>query len=195
MFIVFEGIDGAGKTTQAKLLERKLLDNNIDAVYTKEPWDKVLVKDERNRDTDLFMFGADRILHVENFIKPALDQGKVVICDRFFYSTIAYQRKGFRHTSLMEIGLMPFYHLIKATACGISPDLNIYIRIPFEAMVSRKGKDLDQIGKDQMEHYHHIIEDYDTLFDYNDKKHFVFDGRKEIDVLSSEIFDLVKSKI
>ncbi len=99
--IVFEGIDGAGKTTQAKLLFDRLNVKGFDVVLTKEPTDSVygqkirtLAKEGRgsvSAEYEYNLFLSDRRIHVEQVIKPALAQKRVVILDRYYYSSIAYQ--------------------------------------------------------------------------------------------------------
>lgn len=101
-FITFEGIDGSGKTTQSKMLYDFLSENfgKENVVLTKEPSDdtqlKSLIRDillnsELDIYTQLFLFLADRKNHYEKIIKPALKQNKIVICDRYIDSTVAYQ--------------------------------------------------------------------------------------------------------
>ncbi len=99
-FICIEGLDGCGKTTQAKLLVEKLQKSH-NAVYTAEPSRGKIGTFIRNRilygekrpptDVEALLFAADRIEHVENEIKPALAQGQLVISDRYVYSSLAYQ--------------------------------------------------------------------------------------------------------
>jgi dTMP kinase len=101
LFLVFEGIDGSGKSTQARLLHETLLNKDIEATLTKEPTDgpfgrrlRQLAQKGRDEITlqeeyDLFM--QDRAEHVDKELLPRLKQGAVIICDRYFYSTMAYQ--------------------------------------------------------------------------------------------------------
>lgn len=98
--IVFEGTDGCGKSTQVKLLHQELLARGIAAITTREPTDgtfgqqiRQLYKnrDQFNPDQELELFLADRREHVSQFIEPALASGQIVICDRYFLSTAAYQ--------------------------------------------------------------------------------------------------------
>jgi dTMP kinase len=100
-FIVFEGIDGSGKSTQAERLHGRLVGEGIDCLLTEEPGGtpegrhiRDLVLDPKRRvspKTELFLFLADRAEHVEKVIRPALETGKTVICSRYFYSTLVYQ--------------------------------------------------------------------------------------------------------
>ncbi len=99
-FIVFEGLDGSGKTTQAKLLAARLEDNHR-ALVTAEPSlgkvgafirESCLYCEKRLQTAvEALLFAADRVDHVENEIKPALRDGRLVICDRYVYSSLAYQ--------------------------------------------------------------------------------------------------------
>ncbi len=104
-FIVFEGIDGAGKTTQMKLLAGFLQNNGIPVLCTREPGGtriggrlRELLLDPACQDishrTEAFLYAADRAQHVTEIISPALSSGVTVLCDRFVYSTLAYQGWG-----------------------------------------------------------------------------------------------------
>jgi dTMP kinase len=100
VFIVIEGLDGSGKTTQAILLAKRL-NSSHNTVLTAEPSrgkigtfirESCLYEDKRlPTEAEALLFAADRVEHMQNEIKPALDEGKLVICDRYVYSSIAYQ--------------------------------------------------------------------------------------------------------
>lgn len=100
ILIVFEGIDGSGKTTQAEILLDKLQERGVDAVYFQEPtrgkWgrlikEKALIADSLSPQEELDLFQKDRRDNVEKNLKPALKKRKVVILDRYYFSTMAYQ--------------------------------------------------------------------------------------------------------
>ena len=100
ILIVFEGIDGSGKTTQAEILMKNLQKKGVDAVYFQEPskgkWGhlvkrKALIADSLSPREELALFQKDREDNVEKNLKPALQQKKVVILDRYYFSTMAYQ--------------------------------------------------------------------------------------------------------
>lgn len=105
LFIVFEGGEGSGKSTQARLLSKALCALGIHNHLTREPGDtelgadlrEILLKRDRPRLTpkaEAFLFAADRAEHVEKLVRPALDRGDVVICDRYIPSSLAYQAYG-----------------------------------------------------------------------------------------------------
>ena len=100
ILIVFEGIDGSGKTTQAELLMKNLKKRGVDSIYFQEPskgkWGhlikrKALIADSLSPREELALFQKDREDNVERNLKPALQQKKVVILDRYYFSTMAYQ--------------------------------------------------------------------------------------------------------
>ena len=135
-FICIEGLDGCGKTTQAKLLVEKLQKSH-NAVYTAEPSRGKIGTFIRNRilygekrpptDVEALLFAADRIEHVENEIKPALVQGQLVISDRYVYSSLAYQ--GAAGLSLEWIE--------KVNEHALKPDLAVFIDVDPKTVMRR----------------------------------------------------------
>lgn len=100
VFICIEGLDGSGKSTQAKLLTKKLNKAGYNAIYTAEPSQGKIGKFIRKRlfeqkrmptSAEALLFAADRIEHVQNEVAPALIEGKIVVSDRYVYSSLAYQ--------------------------------------------------------------------------------------------------------
>jgi dTMP kinase len=131
-FITFEGVEGSGKTTQIKLLETSLLLLGYDVVQTREPGgcpiaDKIrtILLDAGNQAmsplTELMLYGAARAQHVSEIIIPALENGKIVLCDRFCDSTVAYQSFGRGLDRALIVAL-------NQQACqGVVPNLTILI--------------------------------------------------------------------
>mgnify|MGYP000985313093 CR=1 FL=1 len=144
--IVFEGIDGSGKSTQIELLRQSSLLAGKDVVFTKEPTDSGIGKlvDFYQSSPDvspmakLLLFEADRALHVDTVIRPALDRGAIVICDRFIHSTLAYQ--GCRgEADIKQIRL-----LNNIATGGIVPDLIFWFDV-FTLTAIQRIKDRDGI--------------------------------------------------
>jgi len=136
IFICIEGLDGSGKTTQAKILAERLYKSHR-AVYTAEPSrgkigtfirDCCLYDGKRlPTEAEALLFAADRIEHVQNEIAPFLAEGKIVICDRYVYSSLAYQ--GSAGLSLAWIKTI--------NARALQPDFTIFIDVPPERVLER----------------------------------------------------------
>jgi len=136
MFICVEGLDGSGKTTQAQILTERL-SKEYRAVYTAEPsrgrtgtFIRECCLYEKKRlppHSEALLFAADRIEHIENEVKPALAEGKVVVCDRYLYSSLAYQ--GSAGLNLVWIK--------KINSYALKPDFAVFIDVPPERVLER----------------------------------------------------------
>jgi dTMP kinase len=136
VFIVVEGLDGSGKTTQAEILARRL-STAFNVMLTAEPSrgkigafirEGCLYENERlPTEAEALLFAADRIEHMETELKPALDEGKVVICDRYIYSSLAYQ--GSSGLSLEWIKTI--------NARALQPDFSVFIDCPPDRVLAR----------------------------------------------------------
>ena len=136
-FICIEGIDASGKTTHAKILVRNLRRKSIDAAYTTEPSRGKVGKLIRRHVLDCekrvptvleaLLFAADRVDHLENEVKPALEKGRIVVCDRYVYSSIAYQ--GAAGLSLDWIQCINQFALV--------PDLAVFLDVSPEIVLKR----------------------------------------------------------
>jgi dTMP kinase len=136
VFIVIEGLDGSGKTTQASLLAKKL-EQNYKVLLTAEPShgkigtfirEGYLYEDKRlPTEAEALLFAADRIEHMYSEVKPALDEGKLVICDRYIYSSLAYQ--GGAGLSLEWIKTI--------NARALQPDFSMFIDVSPDKVIER----------------------------------------------------------
>ncbi|HSV49280.1 MAG TPA: dTMP kinase [Candidatus Acidoferrales bacterium] len=136
IFLVIEGLDGSGKTTQASLLAEKF-NKTYNVLLTAEPSqgktgtfirEYCLYENERlPTEAEALLFAADRIEHMYSEVKPALDEGKLVICDRYIYSSLAYQ--GNSGLSLEWIKTI--------NARALQPDIAIFIDVPPEKVIER----------------------------------------------------------
>ena len=136
--IVIEGIDGAGKTTIAKYVVDLMISKGIKAIYTREPYDSQIIKLLESKGKELgavmeaLLLAADRYLHIHEVIRPHLEAGYYVICDRYHYSSLAYQ--GARGADVNWIKTINFF--------VIKPDISIYLDVSPEVGLSRLSKDL-----------------------------------------------------
>ncbi len=146
-FIVIEGIDGAGKTSVSKELVRLLTSEGVEAIYTYEPYEseftELLRKSSGSYDPEIevLLLAADRYRHLKEVVIPALEEGKVVVMDRYYYSTIAYQgSRGAREEWINKV-----HEFV------IKPDLAIYLDVEPEVGWSRKKftpSRVEYLGKD-----------------------------------------------
>ena len=144
-FIVFEGGDGSGKTTQIALLEKKLKVSGLNVFRTREPGGtdcptaekiRLIIKDPANKEmvpeTELFLFLASRAQHVRQIIRPQLESGAIVLCDRFYGSTLAYQ-----HFARGLFNLDEVIRLNNFATAGLEPDATFFLNIDPEKSLTR----------------------------------------------------------
>jgi dTMP kinase len=205
LFITFEGIEGCGKTTQLKRFAKRLKGLGISLITTLEPGGtrigkdiRQILLDSRNRNlsplTELFLYAADRAQHVEELIKPALDDGKWVICDRFFDATVAYQ--GIARGQDMElIGI-----LNEEATQGIQPDITFLLDCPVHMGLNRaleRNETQSQKGQDRFERealdFHRAVrEGYLELARKNQDRFVIIDTTLPKDEVEEKIFQHIE---
>ncbi len=152
-FITFEGIDGSGKSTQARFLADYLSGRGTKVFFTKEPGEGKLgeairteILDRRDIDIDpyaeLCLFCADRAQHVREVMLPRLKDGYTVICDRYYDSTLAYQGSG----RPLDPDLV--FRMAMASSLGVEPDITFFLSIPVEQALLRLR---DRGGRNKMD--------------------------------------------
>ena len=143
-FITIEGCDGVGKTFQTNLLKQYCKNNGYDVVFTREPGGSEIAEKIRNIILDVknqgmsdlceaFLYASARIQHLHDIVKPALEQGKVVFCDRFIHSSYAYQGFG------RGINLDTVVHLNELAIGEYTPQYVIFLDLSPEQAFKRKG--------------------------------------------------------
>ena len=187
-FITFEGIDFCGKTTQAKKLANYLREKGYEAVLIREPGGerisekirKILLS-EKNREithtTELLLYLASRAQLTQRVILPSLREKKVVICDRYSDSTLAYQGYGRGlNKSMIE-------YLNQVASSGLSPDLTILLDVPVKISLKRKAKEMkkegDRLEKEKIEFHQRVRDGYLKIAKKNKKRIKIIDGRKD----------------
>ncbi|MFA0783300.1 dTMP kinase [Fervidibacter sacchari] len=144
LLITLEGVEGSGKTTVANLVAENLRQKGLTVTVTAEPGDTSVGRqirqllatiDERTAWTETFLFLADRAEHVAKVIKPALERGEIVLCDRFTDSTIAYQGFG------LGLPLEWLMQLNNIATNGLVPDLTLLLDIDPEAGLKRSQRE------------------------------------------------------
>jgi len=165
LFITFEGGEGCGKSTQSRLLLKKLEQQNVPVVLTHEPGGTALGNElrktlKRKRDSsispqaELFLLAASRAQLVTEVIRPALEEGKIVICDRFTHSTMVYQGYG-RGLDFTAI------NMVNNMATGnLNPDLIIFPDISPEQGLARKRSLKDRFELEDLSFHRRVREGY-----------------------------------
>ena len=164
LFITFEGADGSGKTTQLNNVKSFLEQKGFDVVVTREPGALEIGQKIRNillhhdgivaDRCEMFLFLADRAQHVETFIKPAIESGKIVLCDRHVDSTIAYQGYG----RGQDIQLLK--DLNKMAVNGLTPDLTLVFDVSTEVAQERVGSEKDRMESAGIEFHKKVRNGY-----------------------------------
>jgi dTMP kinase len=196
ILIAFEGIEGSGKTTQAKLLYSYLQEKSISCIYTQEPGGTAIGEQIRNilldvknkqmhRKTELLLYLANRAQHVYEKLIPEIQKGTVIITDRFSLSSMAYQGVA-RDFSFKVVS-----RLNKFAVDNVKPDLTILVDLPVEVGLSRtekrSGNNIDRLEKEKTEFHENVRTAYINCAKKAPKKIWVFSGTKSEPVLHQEI--------
>jgi len=167
MFITFEGIDGVGKSTQLDMLERYLVDLGKQVLRTLEPGGTELGQEIRHlllhrkgdvsARSEALLYAADRAHHVATKIKPALEAGMVVLSDRYFDSSVAYQGAA-RELNVDEVRNISLWAID-----NLLPDLTVLLDLPADEAMKRrgnKGTEPDRLEREQVEFFERARKEY-----------------------------------
>jgi dTMP kinase len=195
MFVSFEGLDGCGKTTQARLLAEALTAEGVDVVLTREPGgtplgeqvrELVLHGDHVAPWAEVALYAASRAQHVAEVIRPALERGATVVCDRYLDTSVAYQGAG------RGLGVDLVLDLNLRVVDGLLPDVTVLVEIDPETALARVGEKRDRIERADAAFWRLVVEAYRDLAARFPERYVVVDGRLPIDELAEEIRDRVR---
>jgi len=192
-FIVFEGSDGSGKTTILNNVKKYLNDNNIDYVLTREPGGTEISEEIRsillsndNKEmsyrTEALLYAASRAQHVDQIIKPAIEEGKLVISDRFVMSSLAYQAFGRR------LGYDNIKMINDFAIDGVEPDFTIFLNVDPITVLERKKKEViaDRLENESESYHKRVYEGYQEMLKAKDESLKVIDASKSIEEVTCE---------
>ncbi len=195
LFITFEGADGSGKTTQLNNIKSFLEEKGYDVVITREPGALNIGQKIRNillhhdgivsDKCEMFLFLADRANHVETFIKPAIEQGKIVLCDRHVDSTIAYQGYG----RGQDINLLK--ELNKIAVNGINPDLTLLFDVSTETAQTRVGNEKDRMESAGIEFHRKVRNGYLELYKENPNRIKLINANNSIETVFEDTKNII----
>jgi len=197
LFITFEGADGSGKSTQLAKIFEYLTQNDFECILTREPGGTDLGNKLRDillnydgpvsSNCELFLYLADRSQHIETKIKPALLEGKVVLCDRHIDSTVAYQ--GFAR----GLDIENLINLNKIATKGLLPDLTIVFDVETEIAMQRVGQTKDRLESEGFEFHKKLRYGYLELAKRFPERIKIINSNNAIDKVFEDTLKLINS--
>jgi len=208
-FITFEGGDGSGKTTQLKVLANYLRTRGRPCLSTREPGGTSLGQHIRQvllevgtqsitSPTELFLYLADRAQHMHEVVIPALEQGKIVVCDRHTDSTLAYQGYG----RGLDLGLLRSLNDIASQ--GIKPDLTLLFDCPVEIGLSRtvqrqpqtvSGRNEDRFEREKIEFHERVRAGFLELARAEPNRFRIVDAARSAEEVGQEIKSIIDGEL
>ena len=200
LFVTFEGGEGCGKSTEAKALYRKLCQQGVPVLLTHEPGSTALGNEIRkllkrkqgspiSAQAELFLFAASRAQLVAEVIRPALEEGKIVICDRFVHSTLVYQGYG-RGLDLTTVEMVN-----NLATQNIKPDTIILLDISPEQGLARKRVPKDRFESEDLSFHRRVREGYLKMAAANPNRWLVIDAtlpkRKIAEIIWEKVSQLL----
>lgn len=201
IFITMEGPDGSGKTTQIELLKTYLESKGYDIVITREPGGTVISEairaiilnkeyQEMSHMTELLLYASARAQLVNQVIKPALAEGKAVICDRFVESSAVYQGIG------RGLGVSTVYEVNNYALGDVKPKLTIFMDLDAKDGIERKENqtELDRMEMEDLSFHERVVEGYRQLAELYPERIFPVDATLPIEKIHSIIVNEVEKR-
>jgi dTMP kinase len=203
-FITFEGPEGAGKSTQLQLLAGWLRSRGLDPIVTREPGgtrmgDRIreamfgsYAEGESDHGilplTEAFLMNAARAQHVQELLRPALDAGRLVLCDRYADATLAYQG----YARGLDMGVLR--QLISIATGGLQPDLTIYLDVPAEIGLARRHShgELNHLDREDVAFHERVIAGYRQLIAAEPERWRVVDANRPAEAVQAELRALLE---
>ncbi len=199
LFIVFEGVEGSGKSTQARALRQRLASAGISVLSTHEPGGTPTGEQVRQwlkgqhpitPLAELFLFSAARALLVEQVVRPALQAGQTVLCDRYIYSTLAYQGYG------RGLDMEAIHQVNRLATCGLLPDLVVLLDLPPDAGLARKSsRALDRFEQEQQDFHRRVRQGYLELSRQEPGRWLVLDASRPREAVAAAIWERVSGML
>lgn len=200
-FITFEGCDGCGKSTQLRLLSEYLEKNGVPHIFTREPGGgkiseairEILLNGKNSEMTDAceaLLYAAARVQHLSDRVEPALNEGKLVVCDRYVDSSLAYQAyaRGLGTDFIGKINAYALEHYL--------PDVTVFIDLTPEAAFKRKhgADENDRLEQAGMAFHRRVYEGYKAIAAENPDRVVCVDGNQTPDEIFTEVVRILKER-
>jgi dTMP kinase len=197
MFVSFEGLDGSGKTTQSRLLQKRLEADGREVVATREPGGTELGEQVRELVlhgghvtpwAEALLYAASRAQHVEEVIRPALERGASVLCDRYLDSSVAYQgvARGLGLERVLELNL--------TAVGGLLPDRTFLFLIDPALIGQRLRREHDRLESEDAEFHSRADAGYRELAERFPERIVVLDGTRPADELAEEVYGALRAR-
>lgn len=198
-FIAFEGGEGAGKSTQTQLLSARLAGEGFSVVVTREPGGtptaekiRCVLLDPTITDmpdqAEALLFAAARADHATNLIRPALENGSIVICDRYLESSVAYQGYG------RNLGGKYIRELSEWATQGLLPDFTVYLDVPAQVSLDRR-KGTDRMEIQSLDFHMQTQQAFRDLAQQSQAAHIMIDATLSVDEIAKLISDAVLAEL
>ncbi len=198
LFITFEGIEGCGKSTQAKLLSEYLEKKGYNVFLTREPGGPKISEEIRNLllstknkemlpETEVLLYMASRSQHTGEWIIPALEKGQIVISDRYYDSTLAYQG------AARKIDIKLIDTITKFATFELKPDITFLVDLPAEIGLSRISKqDADRLEMESIEFHKKVRVGFIEIAKREKKRYIIVDGTESVEKIHSKIVKIME---
>ena len=199
LFISFEGNDGSGKSSVIKAVHQKLNELGYNVILSREPGGSkiaekireiILDKDNLGMDdwTEALLYAASRREHINKTIKPALDRGDIILCDRDLDSSLAYQGKA------RNLGIDNVYNMNQYATNGLLPDLTLLVCVRPEVGLDRIAKnrsDKDRLELETIEFHHNVYDGYQEVAKTYPNRIKIVDGEKSMEEVANDAIEKV----
>jgi len=204
MFITFEGGDGAGKSTVINKVYEELVEKNLSCMITREPGGIDIAEQIRevilnvkntkmDARTEALLYAAARRQHLSEKVIPALEEGKIVLCDRFLHSSLAYQ--GYAR----GLGIEEVYEINKFAIDSYMPDLVILFdiepKLGLERINKNKGREINRLDKENMDFHDKVREGYSILMEKYNHNIVKVDASGAVDEVYLEVSKIINENI
>jgi dTMP kinase len=195
MFVTFEGIDGSGKSTQARLLRERLEADGHEVVLTREPGGTALGErirelllhgDDMTAWAEALLYAASRAQHVAEIVRPALERGAWVVCDRYVDSSVAYQGVG------RGLGLERVLELNLAAVGGLMPEHTVLLELDPAHLSNRLAGEHDRLEREDGDFHARVASGYRELAARFPERYVVLDASRAPELIAEEVYGALR---
>lgn len=202
LFITFEGGEGSGKTTIAKMLHKQFIEEGYNITFSREPGGVDIAEQIRNVITDVnntkmdarteaLLYAASRRQHLVEKVLPALKEDGIVICDRFIDSSLVYQGIG------RGIGVDNIYNMNLFATDGILPDLTIFFDVKPEVALKRitGDREVNRLDLESLDFHHKVYKGYQMICDKFQDRIVKVDASLPVEEVYRQVYEIVKDRL